>query len=145
VNRQAQADYRVDQLALRQNQVATQKDLNQVQVDVMNYIVAMRQARARYQAAVRNVTLQQQLYDAENKKLGLGASTPALVIQAQRDLTTANAAVSSAEASYIDARIALDQTLGTTLEVNHVSIEETRKGRVARHSAPVAVPPEAQP
>jgi len=139
-NRQAQADYAVDQISLRQSQLSVQKDLNQVQVDVRNYIVAMRQARSRYQAAVRNVTLQEQLYDAENKKLGLGASTPSLVIQEQRDLTSAKAAVILAEATYVDARIALDQTLGTTLEVNHVSIEEAQRGKVARRSAPVATP-----
>ena len=36
-NRMALADYSIDQLNYRQMQLATRKDLNQVQVDVQNY------------------------------------------------------------------------------------------------------------
>ena len=39
-NRQAQADYAIDQLSFRQSQLNTQKDLNQVEVDVRNYAIA---------------------------------------------------------------------------------------------------------
>ncbi len=139
-NRQAQADFGIDQIQLRQSQLSYQKDLNQVQVDVTNYVIAMRQARARYDAAVRNVTLSQQLLDAEQKKLALGASTPSLVIQQQRDLANAQSTVIGAEATYISARVALDQALGTTLEANHVAIDEARTGVVARVSVPVEPP-----
>jgi outer membrane protein len=140
LNRQAQADYGIDQLQLRQTQLSTQKDLNQVQVDVMNYVVALRQARARYDAAVRNRGLDQQLLDAERRKLTLGASTPYNVIVQQRDLTAAQSAETAALVSYTYARIALDQTLGTTLEANHVSIEEARAGKIARVSSPTPAP-----
>jgi outer membrane protein len=139
-NRQAQADYGIDQLQLRQTQLSTQKDFNQVQVDVMNYVVALRQARARYDAAVRNRTLDQQLVDAERRKLSLGASTPYNVIVQQRDLIAAQSAETAALVSYTYARIALDQTLGTTLETNRVSINEARAGKVTRVSAPPSLP-----
>ena len=107
-----------------------------MQVDVTNYVIAMRQARARYDAAVRNVTLARQLLDAEGKKLALGASTPSLVIQQQRDLANAQSTVIGAEATYISARVALDQSLGTTLEANHVAIDEARIGVVSRVTVP---------
>ena len=40
-NRQAQADYGIDQLTLRQTQLSIQRDINQVQVDLMNAVVAL--------------------------------------------------------------------------------------------------------
>jgi outer membrane protein len=140
-NRQAQADQGIDQLSLRQTQLTTQKTLNQVQVDVSNYAVAVRQARVRYQAAVQSLRLQQQLFDAEQRKLVFGASTPYNVVQQQRDLIAAQAAEVSALAAYSTARVALDQTLGATLEVNHVSIGDAISGNVARPSSLPAVLP----
>ena len=73
---------RIDQLSLRQQQLITAKDMNQAQVDVTNSVVALRQARARYDAAVQSRILQQQLLDAEEKKFNLGASTPYDVVVA---------------------------------------------------------------
>jgi hypothetical protein len=37
-------------------------------------------------------------------------------------------------ANYTHARISLDQALGTTLEVNHISLDEALKGQLARDS-----------
>jgi outer membrane protein len=144
-NRQAQADYAVDQLQLRQTELTNQKDRNQVQVDVLNYSIAVRQSRARYQAAVRNRILQQQLLKAEQEKLQLGASTTPDVVQLQRDLAAAQATEIAAEATYIQAHIALDQALGRTLTANHVSIEEARSGVVARPSSLPPVLPSGPP
>lgn len=134
-NRQAQADYGIDQLQLRQTQLTNQKSASQVQVDLLNSVVALQQARARYDAAAKSVVLQQQLLDAEQKKLSLGASIPFNVVQLQRDLAAVQSTQIRAMASYTSARITLDQALGTTLETNHVSIGEAQSGRVARKSA----------
>jgi len=134
-NDQAQADYAIDQLQLRQSQIQLSKDLNQVAVDVSNYGVAMRQARGRYRAAVQTRILQQQLLDAEQKKLAGGASTPFNVVQQQRDLVAAQSAETAALVDFSNARVALDQTLGTTLEANHVSIAEAQTGKVQRVSS----------
>lgn len=139
-NRQAQADLGIDQLQLRQTELSLQKDLNQAHVDVMNAVVALEQARARYEAAVLNRELAQQLLDSERKKFDAGASTPFNVIQQQRDLTTAVAAQISALVTYNKARIALDQTTGQTLEANHIVIAEARTGVVARQSSAVPGP-----
>jgi outer membrane protein TolC len=134
-NNQAQADYAIDQLQLRQAQIQLNKDLNQVAVDVSNYVVALRQARGRYRAAVQTRILQQQLLDAEQKKLAGGASTPFNVVQQQRDLVTAQSAEIGALVDFSNARLALDETLGTTLEVNHVVIDDARSAKVARVSS----------
>jgi outer membrane protein len=144
-NRQAQADYAIDQLSLRQQQLITAKDMNQAQVDVANSVVALRQARARYEAAVQSRILQQQLYEAEEKKFNLGASTPYNVVVQQRDLATAQAAELTALVTYQSARISLDQTTGATLEVNHVSLTEAESGRVSQLSALPATLPAALP
>jgi outer membrane protein TolC len=134
-NRQAQADHGIDQLQLRQTELSLQKDLNQAHVDVMNAVVALEQARARYDASVLNRELAQQLLASERKKFEIGSSTPFAVIQQQRDLATAISSQISALVSYNNARIALDQTVGQTLEANHVVIAEARTGKVARQSA----------
>jgi outer membrane protein len=123
-NWQAQADYAIDQLQMRQSDLTSQKALNQVEVDILNYVVALQQARARYDAVVRNRMLQEELFAGEQRKFQLGASTPYNVIQQQRDLTTSQAAEVAARVQYTTARIALDQTLGRTLEVNHVSLKD---------------------
>jgi outer membrane protein len=135
-DRQAEADYAIDQLQLRQQQLATARDFNQAQVDVTNAVVAVRQARARHDAAVQNRILQEQLLDAERKKFNLGASTSYNVIQQQRDLAVARAAELSALVAYRSARIDLDQTTGATLEANHISLGEAQAGKVARVSTP---------
>jgi outer membrane protein len=133
-NDQAQADFAIDQLQLRQSQIQLNKDLNQVAVDISNYVVALRQARGRYRAAVQTRILQQQLLDAEQKKLAGGASTPFNVVQQERDLAAAQSAEIAVLVDYSNARVALDQALGTTLAVNHVSLDDARAGRVQRVS-----------
>jgi outer membrane protein TolC len=133
-NRQAQADYAIDQLSLKQQELSNARHINQVAVDVSTGVVALQQARARYQAALKNRELQQELLIAEQKKFSLGASTTFLVVQQQRDLATAQATEISDLATYSTARIALDETLGTTLDANNVSMEEGAQGRVQRQS-----------
>ncbi len=141
-DRVAEADYGIDQLSLRQQQLLVAKDMNQAQVDITNSVVALRQAKARYEAAVQARILQQQLLDAEEKKFNLGASTPYDVVVEQRDLATAQAAELSALASYQSARISLDQTTGETLEANHVSLTEALTGKISTPSSlPQPLPP----
>jgi outer membrane protein TolC len=128
-NRQAQADYAIDLLTLRQTQLGNRKDLNQVEVDVRNSVVSLQQARARYEAALQNRVLEQQLFEAEQKKFQLGASTPYDVAVQQRDLVSAQSSAVAALVAYTTARVALDQTLGATLERNHVSIDAVKRMR----------------
>jgi outer membrane protein len=140
-NQQAEADYAIDQLSLRQLQLESVRHVNQTAVDVSNQVVALQQARVRYLAAVKNRVLQEQLLTAEQKKFALGASTTFLVVQQQRDLATAQASEIADLAAYSNARVSLDQTLGTTLEANNVSLQDAANGRVVRQSSvPTAMP-----
>lgn len=139
-NRQAQADYTIDELTLRQTQLGNRKDINQVQVDVGNYLIALRQARARYEAAVHSRMLQEELYKSERRRFELGSSTAYNVTQQQRDLMTAQSSEVAARVAYITARLGLDQTTGEILSANHVTVQEALQGKVGRQSAPPQPP-----
>ena len=106
-----------------------------MEVDVMNSIVALKQARVRYEAGVQNRILQQKLLDAEQRRFNLGASTPYNVAQQQRDLVAAQSTELAALVSYTNARTALDQTTGNILEANHISIGDARAGKVNHASS----------
>lgn len=137
-NRGAQADMVRDQLSLRQSEIRLQQTLNQVRVEVQNALISVQQARARYQTSVKNRVLQEQTLDAEQKKYALGASTIFFVIQAQRDLTAAQASEVAALSTYARARNELERSTGQTLVANSIQIDEALKGSVSR--PPSAIP-----
>jgi outer membrane protein len=138
-NRAAQADYASAQLNLRQGELQYQRQINNVRVDVQNALIALQQARARYQAAEKNRALQEQTLDAEQKKYALGASTVYMVIQAQRDLATAEGSRVQALAAYARARTQLDLATGQILESNGIHIEDAQKGVVPTPPHPIPV------
>jgi outer membrane protein len=144
-NRAAQSDYVTSQLELRQNELALQKSINQVRVDVQNAVIGLQQARVRYDSAVKARILQQQTLDADRKKYTLGASTVFQVVTDQQTLAAAESSETQALANYSHARIAFDQALGTTLGENHISIDEAMSGHVARRSGlPANLPTESR-
>ena len=131
-NRQAQADVATDLLSFRQSELGLQQLENQVRVQVQNALIGLQQARARYQAAVKNRVLQEQTLDAEQKKLELGASTPYNVILVQRDLAAAQSSEVAALSAYSRARTELDRSTGQTLLTNNISVEEAYRGEISR-------------
>lgn len=140
-NRQAQADYVADQLALRQGQLQLQRAINQVRVDVENAVIGLQQARARYETAVSTRVLAQQALDAEQKRFQFGESSIPLIVQAQRDLSTDQSAEVQAMANYTHARIAFDQAVGQTLDKNNITMLEALSGKVPYQSSiPDSVP-----
>jgi len=140
-NRVAQADYGIDQLQLRQGDVTSERTNNQIAVDISRQSIALRQARSRYVQAVNTRQLQEQLLEAEQQKFKYGVSSISALIVVQRSLVVAQSSEVAAAAAYVHARTSLDQALGQTLEVNHVSIDEGLRGHVARDSAPPAAAP----
>ncbi|HYL37149.1 MAG TPA: TolC family protein [Bryobacteraceae bacterium] len=142
-NRIQQGDYVADQLSLRQGELQLQKEINQVRVDVKNAVVGLQQARARYETAVATRELAQQALEAEQNRFKFGESSIALVVQAQRDLAADQEAEIQSMANYTHAKIAFDQAVGQTLDVNNISMAEAASGRVARPSSiPDNVAPE---
>ena len=131
-NRAAQADYTRDSLTLRQAELRERQQINQVRVDVQNAQIGLVQSRSRYKAAQKTRVLQEQALDAEQKKYQLGASTIYFVIQAQRDLATAQGAEVTAMASYMHAKVQLELVTGQTLQSHNIKLDEAKAGSVAR-------------
>jgi outer membrane protein TolC len=141
-NRAALADIANDTLRLRQQELQEQRQLNGIKVDVQNALIALQQARAQFQASVKNRVLQEQTLDAEQKKYALGSSTVFFVIQAQRDLAVAQQAEVSAMATYSRARIQMDLATGSILTSHGISLDEARDGAVSKPASMIpAVPP----
>src|SRR6267142_2493551 len=103
-NRSAQADNQ--RAILFQHQLEAQLQLlkNSALLDVRNTYIALTQDRAQVDAASKARELQQQTFDAEQKKYQLGASTVYLVIQTQRDLIFAQGTELRALANLADAK-----------------------------------------
>jgi outer membrane protein len=127
-NRLAQADYGIDQIQLKQSAVSGQRDNNAIVVTISSQLIALRQARSRYSAAVNTRELQEQLLAAEQNKFAFGKSSTNNLIVAQRALISAQTSEITAAAAYAHARVALDQVSGQTLEVYHVSLDEALRG-----------------
>jgi len=121
-NRAAQADNIHAQLLERQYEAQVQQIKNTAVLDVRNTTIALEQGRAQVDSARKARELQQQTFDAEQKKYQLGASTVYNVILTQRDLITAQGTELRALANLAEAKANYERALGRTLEVNSVSI-----------------------
>ena len=136
-NRAAQAAYATQALQLRQSELGIQKEVNTIRMDVQNALIAVKNARARYQSATTASDVAQQVLEAEQKKYALGASTSYAVVQHQTDLANARQAEVAAVSAYAQAKLQLDQAQGTILESNNVVIDEAKNGRVSKAPSPI--------
>ena len=123
-NRGAQADNVRAQLELRQQQASRVRTADQIQVDVQMAATGLMQAKAQVEAAHAAADTSRVVWDAERRKLDVGASTPYRVVQAQRDWVVAQAQELEARANYAKALIQVDKASGLVLERNHVSLDE---------------------
>jgi outer membrane protein len=128
-NRIAQADVTRDEILLRQNQVVQEQLRKQAQLEVEDALIAMRRARASYEAAVETQKLQQESLDVEQAKFEVGASTSFFIIQYQSFLAQAESTVVVAKSAYLKARAALERATGTILDDNHISLVDAIRGR----------------
>lgn len=133
-NRSAQSDYGIDQLKLQQNALSAQRSRNQIVTGISNQLIALKQARAGYEAAISARELQERLLEAEQDKFSFGSSSIDNIVLEQRALVTAQTAEVGARGAYAHARVSLDQMLGQTLEVNRLTLEEGESGRIERES-----------
>ena len=144
-NRQAQADYGIEQLQLQASQLTGQRDNNNIAVNVSNQLIALQQARSRYSTAVNTRRLQEQVLEDDRKKFTFGTATFSNLIIDQRTLVGAQLTEVTAQGNYARMRVLLDQVVGETLEKNNISLEEGMQGRVERPSAVPAAPAPAAP
>jgi outer membrane protein len=131
-NRSAQADNQHAILTQRQLEAQLQQLKNAALLDVRNSYIALTQDRAQVEAASKARELQQQTFDAEQKKYQLGASTVYLVIQTQRDLIAAQGTELRALANLVEAKANYERAVGRTLEVNRVTIADAKSGEAER-------------
>jgi outer membrane protein TolC len=131
-NRSAQADNQRAILTQRYLEAQLQQMKNAALLDVRNTYIALTQDRAQVDAASKARELQQQTFDAEQKKYSLGASTVYLVIQTQRDLINAQGTELRALANLAEAKANYERAIGRTLEVNQVTIADAKSGEAER-------------
>ena len=131
-NRAATADNIHSQLVERQYEAQVQQIKNNAVLDVRNTTIALEQGRAQVASASKARELQQQTFEAEQKKYQLGASTVYNVILTQRDLITAQGTELRALANLAEAKANYERALGRTLDVNNVTIADGKSGKFER-------------
>jgi outer membrane protein len=128
-NRVAEADLVRDQLQVKQSEIRLRQLQNQARLEVEDAQIAMRRARASYEAAVQARGLQQESLDAEQARFEVGASTSFFVIQYESLLAQARSTEVAALSSYVKSKAALDRAMGTILDEHQISLEAAIKGR----------------
>jgi outer membrane protein TolC len=131
-NRSAQADAARALLEQRQLEEQLQRQKNQVEQDVRNAAIGVIQAKGQIEAAAKAVRLAEKTLDAERKKFQLGESTVFLVIQAQRDLATAEGNEVKARSTYAKAITQFRQATGTILADYQIELNDAVQGKVTR-------------
>jgi len=135
-NRSAQADSLRAQFEMQQAQISLQSLRNQAELAIRQDMIGLVQGKAQEEAAHQAVILAQQSLDAEQKKLGVGASTLYNVVLRQRDLTTAEYAQIEAADAYAKALVAIDEARGATLDRNGIAFNDALNGTITKMPAP---------
>lgn len=117
---------------MHEMQTSLQRDKNTIEQDVRNAEIAVTQAKAQIEAALKARTYAQQALDAEIKKLRLGVSTTLNVILLQRDLITAEGNLAKARQAYAQALVQFNQATGTILEAHNIVLSDPETGEYTR-------------
>ena len=128
-NRVAQSDFARDEIQTRQTQIRFEQLRKQAQLEVEDALVAMRRARSSYEAALQTQALQQESLEAEQAKFDVGASTSFFIVQYQSYLAQARSTVVVAKSAYLKARAALERSIASILDDNHVILPDAMRGR----------------
>jgi len=147
-NKYAQSVQARSLMEYRQAELRLEQLYTQIRMQVVNQQFALTNDRAQVQASQAARDYNQQNLDAEQKKLRLGASTTALVLQQQRGLASAEDTFIAAQAQYAKDRATLYQILATTMEHYGINLADAASGTVT--AAPVvhglvAAPPSKEP
>jgi outer membrane protein TolC len=129
-NRQAQALQAQALIEYRQAELKLEQLYTQIRISVVNSQFALTNDRAQVMASQAARDFNQQSYDAEVKKLKLGASTTANVLQQERNLAGAENSLLQAQATYAKDRAGLYQILGETLDKYGINLVDSAAGVV---------------
>ena len=130
-NREAQATQSRALMEYRQAELRLAQLYTQIRMQVVNAQFALTNDRAQVQASLAARDYAQQSLDAEQKKLHLGASTTANVLQQERNLAVAENNLIAANAAFATARASLYQVLATTLQHYGINLGDAAKGTVS--------------
>ena len=143
-NRQAQSEQARSVLEYRQQQLRVQQLYVQVRIQVINQQYALTNDRAQVSASDAAREYAYQSLDAEQRKLKLGASTTANVLQQERNLATAEDNLINARATYAKDRAQLDYVLADTLDKYGISLGDAVTGTVTQTPSIPGLRPAAQ-
>jgi outer membrane protein TolC len=134
-NREAQSKQERSLMEYRQAELRLEQLYTQIRMQVANAMFALANDRAQVRSAQAANDYAQQSLDAEQKKLHLGASTTANVLQQQRNMAVAQDNLIAANAAYAKDRAGLYQTLASTLQHYGINLPDAAAGTVT--TAPV--------
>ena len=129
-NRYAQSVQERSLMEYRQAELQLEQKYTQIRMQVVNAMYALTNDRAQVNAATAARDYAQQSYDAEQKKLHLGASTTANVLQQERTLALDESNLITANAAFAKDRAGLYQTLASTLQHYGINLPEAATGTV---------------
>jgi outer membrane protein TolC len=147
-NKYAQSVQARSLMEYRQAELRLEQLYTQIRMQVVNAQFGLTNDRAQVLASQAARDYNQQNLDAEEKKLHLGASTTALVLQQERGLASAEDSYIAAQAQYAKDRATLYQILATTMQHYGINLNEAASGNV--NTAPtvpglVPAPPSKEP
>ncbi len=140
-NKLAQSEQARSLMEYRQAELRLEQIYTQIRMQVVNAQFALTNDRAQVQADTAARDFNNQSFEAEQKKLSLGASTTSLVLQQQRSLATAENNLIAAQALYAKDRAGFYQILASTLQHYGINLQDAASGEVK--AAPVV--PGVQP
>jgi len=129
-NRTAHADQARSLIEYRQAELHLEQLYTQIHMQVVNARIALTNDRELVKSSIAARDFNQQSLEAEVKKLRLGASTTANVLQQQRNLASAENSLIASMAVYAQARAALYQMLASTLQHYGINMNEAVTGSV---------------
>lgn len=130
-NRAAQAENAQANINQRLQQTQYRQTQNTIVLNVRQTMIALVEGRAAVAAAEQAESLAQQTLDDEQKKYQLGSSTSYNVVLRTRDLTAAQGTLLRDRINLIEAEVNFNQSMGRTLDVNNITIEDAKRGKVA--------------
>jgi outer membrane protein len=131
-NREAQSEQARSVLEYRQEQLRLQQLYVQIRMQVINQQYALTNDRAQVKASQAAEVYASQSFTAEQRKLKLGASTTANVLQQERNLATADDNLINARGTYAKDRAEMDNILADTLDKYGISLGDAVSGNVSQ-------------
>ena len=128
LNRAAQADDERARLERQQTETSLQRTRRQVTLQVENAIAGVEQNGARVRASARAEAASRVAFEGEQERLRDGISTPYRVLQAQRDLESAQSAEVQARVNYAKALTAYDVAVSGLTERHGIDVDAAERG-----------------